>query len=149
MIGIFIEKMIIFMNRRPGNLEMPWMMSPWKSITAKKIAIVGYNGAGKTTLTKLLMRLYDPDEGEILYNGKNIRKYTVSSLKEHIAAVFQDYRIFACTIAKNVVGGKYAATDASKVKTSLEKSTFSDKLQSLTAGLNTQLAREFDNNRTQ
>lgn len=185
--GIFIEKMITFMNCKPEIKDGTDIAAPFESLVIRnlkfsynqksskrgptlsklghqgnavddvtmeiyrgeKIAIVGYNGAGKTTLTKLLMRLYDPDEGEILYNGKDIRKYTVSSLREHIAAVFQDYRIFACTITENVVGGKYAATDEAKVKASLEKSTFSDKLQSLTDGLNTQLTREFDSNGTQ
>lgn len=115
----------------------------------EKIAIVGYNGAGKTTLTKLLMRLYDPDEGEILYNGKNIKEYTISSLRQHIAAVFQDYRIFACTIAENVVGGPYSETDAAKVKSALNKSTFSNKLHTMPRGLDTSLTREFDNNGTQ
>lgn len=81
----------------------------------EKIAIVGYNGAGKTTLTKLIMRLYDPDEGEILYNGRNLKEYTLESIRHRMAAVFQDYRIFACSVGENVAGGRYDGQSAGKV----------------------------------
>lgn len=69
----------------------------------QKIAIVGYNGAGKSTLTKLLMRLYDADEGVILRNGENIKDLNVQQYRENIGAVFQDYKIYAATIRENVV----------------------------------------------
>ena len=115
----------------------------------EKIAIVGYNGAGKTTLTKLLMRLYDPTSGEILYNGKPLTEYNIESLRKRIAAVFQDYKIFAATIAENVVGGQMP-TDENKnqkaregVLDALNKSTFSDKLATLKDGIDTPLTREF------
>ena len=65
-------------------------------------------GAGKTTLTKLLMRLYDPTEGSITYNGHDLREYELEDLRGRVAAVFQDYRIFAATVAENVVGGELA-----------------------------------------
>ena len=115
----------------------------------EKIAIVGYNGAGKTTLTKLIMRLYDAKEGEILYNGKSLKEYTVESLRKNTAAVFQDYRIFAASIAENVVGGEFDAGDKDAVLTALGKSTFEDKLQKLEGGIDTHLTREFDNSGTQ
>ena len=57
----------------------------------EKIAIVGHNGAGKTTLIKLLQRLYDPTEGEILLNGEDIRKYRLSTYRKRFGTVFQDY----------------------------------------------------------
>ena len=174
--GIFIEKMLSFLSCEPkikdGEKEAP----PFEEFVVKnlkfgygskhkkksvldhldmrirkgeKIAIVGYNGAGKTTLTKLLMRLYDPDEGEILYNGENIKNYTISSFRKHIAAVFQDYRLFACSIAENVVGGTYAGNDQKKIVEALEKSTFDNKLKSMGQGIFTRLTREFDNFGTQ
>lgn len=115
----------------------------------EKIAIVGYNGAGKTTLTKLIMRFYDAKEGEILYNGKSLKEYTVESLRKNTAAVFQDYRIFAASIAENVVGGEFDAAEESAVLTALGKSTFSDKLEKLEGGIDTHLTREFDNSGTQ
>ncbi len=115
----------------------------------ERIAIVGYNGAGKTTLTKLLMRLYDPDEGEILYNGRNIKEYTLESLRNHIAAVFQDYRIFACTLAENVTGGPYTDSQRGQVEKALLKSDFGDRLLRLPNGIQTGLTREFDPSGTQ
>ena len=174
--GMFIEKMISFLACEPTITDGEKEAQPFEKLVLKnlkfgygteqvkkyaidnidmeihkgeRIAIVGYNGAGKTTLTKLLMRLYDPDEGEILYNGENIKNYTVSSLREHVAAVFQDYRIFACSLAENVEGGACGDGENQKVIDSLKKSTFDDKLNSLPGGIHTQLTREFDNSGTQ
>ena len=55
------------------------------------VALVGRNGAGKTTIVKLLTRLYDPDEGQILVNGRDIREYDLDALREQIGVIFQDY----------------------------------------------------------
>ena len=67
------------------------------------IAVVGHNGAGKTTLSKLLLRFYDVTEGEILYNGINIKEYDLLKYREKFSSVFQDYRVFAMTVAENVL----------------------------------------------
>lgn len=110
-----------------------------------KIAIVGYNGAGKTTLIKLMMRLYDPTEGEILYNGVDIRNYDPEAYRQKIGTVFQDFQIFAATVAENVVGGEYVEErDREKVLDSLEKADFSEKLATLSDGIMTPLTRQFD-----
>lgn len=109
----------------------------------EKIAFVGYNGAGKTTLVKLLMRLYDPSEGEILYNGQNIRSYAPDAYRRHIGAVFQDYKIFAATVAENVIGGEYTEQDKDSVLRALKAASFEDKLETLPKGIHTQLTREF------
>ncbi|MBR3997180.1 MAG: ABC transporter ATP-binding protein, partial [Clostridia bacterium] len=109
----------------------------------EKIAIVGYNGAGKTTLTKLLMRLYDPTEGEILYNGHSLREYDIPSLRSRIGTVFQDYKIFASTIAENVLGHACADSDRDTVTDALTKATFREKLDSLEKGMDTELTKEF------
>lgn len=116
-----------------------------------KIAIVGYNGAGKTTLIKLLMRLYDVDEGEILWNGINIKEYDLPGYRAHIGAVFQDYKIFAATVAENVLGDAYDGGEEARaaVLSALHKATFDDKLAELEqthCGIDTQLTREFDKN---
>ncbi len=110
----------------------------------EKIAIVGYNGAGKTTLTKLLMRLYDPTEGEILYNGHPLSEYDIPSLRSHIGAVFQDYQIFAATLGENVMGGETTPEDSEIITSALTQSTFSDRLAKMEQGIDTQLTREFD-----
>jgi ATP-binding cassette subfamily B protein len=103
----------------------------------EKIAVVGYNGAGKTTLAKLLMRLYDPADGEILLDGVNIKEYELAAYRRKIGAVFQDFQIFAATLYDNV------AMDASigrqeSVRAALAKSGFADSLP-----LETPLTREF------
>ena len=110
----------------------------------EKTAIVGYNGAGKTTLIKLVMRLYDPTEGRILYNGRDIREYDLREYRERIGAVFQDYRIFAATLGENVMGGGYEPTpeNESRIRDALESATFTDRLETLEQGLETPLTRE-------
>jgi len=110
----------------------------------EKVAIVGYNGAGKTTLTKLLMRLYDPTEGEILYNGRNLKDYDIPGLRARIGTVFQDYRIFAATVAENVLGRECADEDRDAVTDALTKATFADRLAELEGGMDTPLTKEFD-----
>lgn len=112
----------------------------------EKTAIVGYNGAGKTTLIKLVMRLYDPTEGRILYNGRDIREYDLHEYRDRIGAVFQDYRIFAATLGENVMGGGYERTseNESRIRDALDSATFTDRLETLEKGLETPLTREID-----
>lgn len=110
----------------------------------EKIAFVGYNGAGKTTITKLLMRLYDVTEGEILLNGVNIKDYKVESYRNGIRAVFQDYQVFAANIAENVMMDEVKDSHGKNIVHALGKSGFSEKLNSLEQGINTHLTREFE-----
>ena len=107
---------------------------------------MGYNGAGKTTLIKLIMRLYDPTEGRILYNGRDIKEYNLEAYREKIGAVFQDYRLFCATLAENVVGGSYTHDEESdaKVTDALRHATFGDRLNTLPKGLDTALAKDLD-----
>lgn len=115
----------------------------------EKIAIVGYNGAGKTTLIKLLMRLYDPSEGEILYNGIDLRRLDPEAYRKKIGAVFQDFKIYAASIAENVMNGEYVEErDRETVIEALRKSDFSEKLASLKNGIDTHLTREFNDEGT-
>ena len=115
----------------------------FKLSKGERIAFVGYNGAGKTTTTKLIMRLYDVTDGEILINGINIKEYDLSSLREKIGAVFQDYKVFSATVAENVLGDVYTEDKKDIVLNALKDSTFDDKLKSLPQGIHTELTREF------
>ena len=86
-----------------------------------KIAIVGENGAGKTTFIKLLARLYDPTEGEILVNGKNISKYSEESVRDMFSIVFQDFKLFSYSIKDNITIGEKMGSRKSIVKLVLVK----------------------------
>ncbi|MBO5166897.1 MAG: ABC transporter ATP-binding protein [Lachnospiraceae bacterium] len=110
----------------------------------EKIAIVGYNGAGKTTLIKLIMRLYDPDEGEILLDGVNIKEYDVEEYRHKIGTVFQDFKIFAATVKENVLLDFADKGEDTAVGESLQKSGFAERLETLSEGLNTPLTTEFE-----
>lgn len=111
----------------------------------QKIALVGYNGAGKTTLIKLFMRFYDPVEGEILYNGVNIKEYDLKGYRQRIGAVFQDFKLFSATIAENVLGRPVECDeDREKVLNALKHASFGKKIDDLSKGIDTMLTREFD-----
>jgi len=109
-----------------------------------KIAIVGYNGAGKTTLIKLIMRLYDPNEGEILLDGVNIKEYDVEEYRRKIGTVFQDFKIFAATVKENVLLDFAENGKDEDVVKAIEKSGFAERLETLECGLETNLTTEFE-----
>ena len=110
------------------------------------VALVGVNGAGKSTLVKLLLRFYDPTEGEILYNGVNIKEYDVLSLRSKIATVFQDYKTFALSVAENVMCRECDENDKIQAEQMLKRSGAWDKIATLEDGVDTVLTREFDDN---
>lgn len=120
-------------------------------------ALVGYNGAGKSTLIKLLMRLYDPTEGEIYVNGINIKNYHLKAYRALFAAAFQDGKIFARSVRDNVWMGKnpdtatvYENADA-RQKTAIDQIVWQalalagmkEVIEKLPRGLDTVLTREF------
>lgn len=71
----------------------------------EKLALVGENGAGKTTLVKLLSRLYDPVEGRILLDGKDLREYDLKDLRLHVGVIFQDFQRYQMTVHQNIAVG--------------------------------------------
>jgi len=74
------------------------------------VALVGPSGAGKTTITRLIPRFYDPEEGRVLVDGKDVRTLRLRSLRSHIAMVMQDDFLFSGTVAENIAYGRPAAT---------------------------------------
>ncbi len=112
----------------------------------EKLALVGYNGAGKTTLIKLIMRLYDPTEGAIYMNGVDIREYDVEAYRHHIGVVFQDFNLYAVTIAENVVMGEADNAPGEKIIEALRHSGFEDRLETMENGIDTVITKEFDDN---
>ena len=170
-ISLYVEKMQNFLNikpeiisrknralpEKPAEIELKNVSFGYnekdgyilKNISMKiepysKIAIVGYNGAGKTTLIKLIMRLYDPNEGEILLDGVNIKEYNVEEYRRKIGTVFQDFKIFAATVKENVLLDFAEKGSDEAVRTAIEKSGFTERLETLPGGLSTNLTTEFE-----
>ena len=108
----------------------------------ERLAVVGMNGSGKTTFIKLLCRLYDPDEGEILLNGINIKKYDYLEYMSIFSVVFQDFKLLAFNLGQNVAAN--VNYDTERAVNSLNEAGFGDRLKEMTAGLETYLYREFD-----
>ena len=108
------------------------------------IAVVGHNGAGKTTLSKLIMRFYDVTEGEILYNGINIKEYDLLKYRERFASVFQDYRVFAMTVAENVLTEEVTEENKELVVNALKLAGAYEKIGSLPLKEDSLLTKEFD-----
>ena len=108
----------------------------------KRFAIVGMNGSGKTTFVKLLCRLYDPSEGVILLNGIDIRKYAYHEYLSIFSVVFQDFRLFAFSLAQNVAAG--TVYDAKRIVTSLNQVGFRARLMQMPDGIETSLYKDFE-----
>ena len=109
--------------------------------------MVGLNGAGKTTFIKLLCRLYDTDEGEILLDGVNIREYDYDEYMKLFSVVFQDFKLLAFTAQDNILLGKEDSPE--HVDELFEKVGILNKINSLSNGRDTMMFRQFDKNGVQ
>lgn len=116
-----------------------------KHITAKikvggKMAIVGRNGSGKSTFIKLLCRLYDPTEGEILLNNIDIRKYDYDEYRRIFSVVFQDFKLLSFSIAGNVAAD--TSYDKEKVWLCLKKTGLSERVKEMPKGIETVIYKQ-------
>lgn len=109
-----------------------------------KLAVVGVNGAGKSTFIKLIMKLYEPNEGRILLNGVDIREYNREEYFKLFSPVFQNVECFAMSICQNVSFDNEQNTDMDKVNEVLEKSGLKAKIDSYEKGVHTNLLKIFD-----
>lgn len=114
----------------------------FKIFKGEKIAIVGPNGSGKTTMIKLLLRLYEPNKGEILVNGQDIRQLDLTNYQRIFGTVFQDFTLFAWSIKDNILMG--APLDKAKMKLVLSQVELSDRIRQLPQGLETSISQELD-----
>lgn len=108
-----------------------------------KISIVGLNGAGKTTLIKLICRLYHPTSGEILINNHNIFDYEHESYMKKIAAVFQDFKLFAFSIDENITC-KELDSDKDKTMELIEEVGLKKKIEDLPNGISSMFGKAYD-----
>ncbi|MBQ9227964.1 MAG: ABC transporter ATP-binding protein [Eubacterium sp.] len=108
----------------------------------EKLAVVGRNGSGKTTFIKLLCRLYDVDEGEILINGTNIKEYTEESLNTLYSVVFQDYQILSLNVADNIAAS--GECNNRRLSAALEQANIKDRIEAMPQKEKTYLYKDLD-----
>ena len=130
--------------RYPGTENWALRHLSVKFEIGKKLAVVGPNGSGKTTFIKLLCRLYDPTEGEILLNGIDIRKYNYREYMDVFSVVFQDFQLLAFSLGQNVAAAP--EYDRARAEKALRQAGFGDRLKALPLGTETSLFRDFDEN---
>lgn len=128
----------------PGRSEATLKNISFKIHAGESVALVGQNGAGKTTLVKLLTRLYDPSEGEILINRRNIKSYDPDELRQHIGVIFQDYIKYHMTVNENIgLGQVTEITNRSRIETAAQKSGAHEIIAGLAEGYDTMLGQWF------
>jgi ATP-binding cassette subfamily B protein len=112
--------------------------------SGEKLALVGENGAGKTTLVKLLARMYDPTEGTIYLDGQDIRNFRISSYRQKIGVIFQDFVRFSLIASENVAVGQIdESQNLDQVKHAAEKSLADPVIQKLPGGYQQMLGKRF------
>lgn len=128
----------------PGSDDYSLRHVNMKFNVGERLAVVGQNGSGKTTFIKLLCRLYDPTEGEILLNGINIRKYNYDEYMSVFSVVFQDTELLSYKLCDNVAVG--TDCDRSRVEDCLVKAGFGERLKYMPSGIDTYLYKEYNEN---
>ncbi len=107
----------------------------------ERVALVGPNGSGKTTFVKLLTRLYDPTQGEILLNDVDIRKYRYEEYRKLFSVVFQDFQIFSFAAGEYIAAG--TQVDRGRVMDAVRRSGLAELIERMPDGLDTPLGRDF------
>src|SRR5215469_8003816 len=111
----------------------------------ERVALIGENGQGKTTLVKLITRLYDPSEGEILLDGVDLREYDLEDLYREIGVIFQDFMRYEMTARENIAVGKIEEIeDLPALETAAHKSLANEVIARLGAGYEQMLGRRFE-----
>ena len=108
------------------------------------LALVGENGAGKTTLVKLLARLYDPDEGRILLDGRDLRDYDLDQLRAAMGVIFQDFVRYSMSAGDNIAVGRIAArADQPRIEAAARQSGADQVIEKLPAGYDQMVGKRF------
>ena len=131
--------------RYPGRAD--WALRDLNLVVApgEKLALVGQNGAGKTTLIKLLTRLYDPTEGQVLLDGVDLREYDPDELRSRIGVIFQDFVRYQLSAKENIGFGQIdRLDDQARLLSSAERGGADEVVAELPEGMETMLGRWFD-----
>ncbi len=108
------------------------------------LALVGENGAGKTTLVKLLARLYEPDEGRILLDGRDLRDYDLDDLRANLGVIFQDFVRYNLTAGENIgVGQVEAMADQARIADAARRGMAEEVIDALPGGYEQLIGRRF------
>ncbi len=131
--------------RYPGRDEWALRHVSLSIVPGEKLALVGANGAGKTTLIKLLTRLYDPSEGQILLDGVDLREYDLDDLRSVIGVIFQDFVRYQTTVRENIGFGQVTALDDdARLADAAARGGADEVVASLPQGYDAMLGRWFD-----
>jgi len=131
--------------RYPGSSRLVLNGLNFHLRPGERVALIGENGEGKTTIVKLLTRLYDPAEGQVLLDGVDLREYDLDDLYSEIGVIFQDFMRYEMTARENIAVGRIdRMNDLELLQESARKSMAADVLRKLPAGLEQMLGRRFD-----
>ena len=134
----------------PGGKRMVLKNINLKFRPGETVVLVGLNGAGKTTFIKLLTRLYDPTEGRILLDGRDIKEYDTAELYKTFGIIFQDFGKYAATITENIEFGNINKDhDIEKVREAAYQANAQAFIDKLSDGYDTPLMRYFESNGTE
>ena len=130
--------------RYPGGEQWAVRHLDFAVRAGEVLALVGENGAGKTTLVKLLARLYDPTEGRILLDGRDLREYDLDDVRANLGVIFQDFVRYDLSAAENIaVGLMSRQDDRPRIEAAAERSLAADVVRRLPAGYDQMLGRRF------
>ena len=141
--GIKIEFKNVYF-KYPGSTEYALKNINATIKSGERWSVVGLNGAGKSTFIKLICRLYECTEGEILLNGVNIMVYEYSSYMKTISAVFQDFCLLNFSIKENIICDRPERVDDEVLVPLIEEVGLKEKIDSLPQGLMTPVFRYYD-----
>ncbi len=143
-----IERGFVFENvgfRYPGAERWALRGLEFELRAGEVLALVGENGAGKTTLVKLLARLYDPDEGRILLDGRDLRDYDLDDLRGNVGVIFQDFVRYHLTARENIgVGRLEAMGDEARIREAARRALADEVIEALPQQYDQMIGRRFN-----